>query len=89
MPFNFTVHVYLACFLGIAIVIGGQQFSWNAGLEAGFYTTLFTVLFIGSGYYCMCLCLSELTSMLPFSGGAYGFLQSSAKSIFRIHDGML
>ena len=65
-----THQVYL---LGIAIVIGGQLFSWNVGLEAGFYTAFVSLLFIGSGYLCLCLCLSELTGMLPFAGGAYGF----------------
>jgi ethanolamine permease len=55
-------------FLGIAIVIGGQIFSWNAGLVVGCWENLFAFFFIGMGYVCLVLCLSEMTSALPFSG---------------------
>ena len=58
--------------LGITIVIGGQYFSWNAGLSAGLGSFLIATFLIGSYYYCLCLCLSELSSALPFAGGAYG-----------------
>jgi len=58
--------------LGITIVIGGQYFSWNAGLEAGFGSFIVAVFLVGTAYICLCLCTSELSSTLPFAGGAYG-----------------
>jgi amino acid transporter len=58
--------------LGISIVIGGQYFSWNFGLVAGAGSALVSFLLMGSGYTCLCLCVSEMSSALPFSGGSYG-----------------
>ena len=58
--------------LGISIVIGGQYFSWNAGLAAGFGSYAIATFLVGTAYMCLCLCLSELSSALPFAGGAYG-----------------
>ena len=58
--------------LGISIVIGGQYFSWNFGLVAGFGSYLIATLLISVAYICLCFCTSELTSALPFAGGAYG-----------------
>ncbi|KAJ0394849.1 hypothetical protein ATCC90586_004648 [Pythium insidiosum] len=58
--------------LGITIVIGGQYFSWNAGVSAGLYSFLISVLLVGSAYVVLCACTSEITGALPFAGGAYG-----------------
>jgi ethanolamine permease len=58
--------------LGITVVIGGQYFSWNAGLEAGLYSYFLALLLISSGYITLCCCTSEITGALPFAGGAYG-----------------
>ncbi|OQR89371.1 Amino Acid-Polyamine-Organocation (APC) Family [Thraustotheca clavata] len=58
--------------LGITIVIGGQYFSWNAGLVAGVRSNAAALVFMGSGYICLMLSMSEMTSTLPFAGGAYG-----------------
>jgi ethanolamine permease len=58
--------------LGITIVIGGQYFSWNVGLEAGFGSFIISVILIGLAYVLMCLGNAELTSAIPFAGGAYG-----------------
>ncbi|KAJ0396468.1 hypothetical protein ATCC90586_003936 [Pythium insidiosum] len=58
--------------LGITIVIGGQFFSWNAGLEAGLYSYLGCYSLIASAYIALCCCTSEITGALPFAGGAYG-----------------
>jgi len=59
--------------LGIAVVIGGQYFCWNFGVAAGFGSFLIITFLVGSAYICQCLCTSELSSALPFAGGAYGF----------------
>jgi amino acid transporter len=58
--------------LGITIVIGGQMFSWNESLISGFGSTFISVFLIGTAYICLCLCNAEMTSALPFAGGAYG-----------------
>ena len=58
--------------LGITIVIGGQYFSWNAGLSAGFGSYLISTILMGTAYTCLCFCNAEITSALPFAGGAYG-----------------
>ena len=58
--------------LGITIVIGGQYFSWNAGLSAGFGSYLISTVLMGIAYICLCFCNAEISSALPFAGGAYG-----------------
>jgi amino acid transporter len=63
--------------LGLSIVIGGQYFSWNAGLSAGFGSFAISTLLIGSAYICLCLCNAEVSSALPFAGGAYGLARVS------------
>ena len=63
--------------LGIAIVIGGQYFSWNEGLSAGFGSCLISTIIMGLGYLCLCMCNAELTSSMPFAGGAYGLARVS------------
>ena len=63
--------------LGIALVIGGQYFSWNFDLSAGSGSAFISVFLIGLGYLCLCLCNAEMTSALPFAGGAYGMARVS------------
>jgi amino acid transporter len=63
--------------LGITIVIGGQYFSWNAGLTAGVGTYTIALSLIAAAYICLCFCTSEITSALPFAGGAYGLARCS------------
>jgi ethanolamine permease len=58
--------------LGVTIVIGGQYFSWNAGLSAGFGSYLISTVLMGIAYTCLCFCNAEISSALPFAGGAYG-----------------
>ena len=58
--------------LGITIVIGGQYFSWNAGLTAGLYCYFIAYLLISIGYITLCFCTAEISGALAFAGGAYG-----------------
>lgn len=58
--------------LGVTIVLGSCAISWNAGLEAQFYEFLTSTLLIGTGYLMLTLCVAEMVSALPFSGGLYG-----------------
>jgi amino acid transporter len=64
--------------LGITIVIGGQYFAWNAGLSAGFGSFFIATFLIASAYACLILCISELSSGLPFAGGSYGLARVTA-----------
>jgi amino acid transporter len=59
--------------LGITIVIGGQYFCWNAGLQAGFGSYVIATFLIGTAYISLVMSMAEVTSVLPFAGGAYGF----------------
>ena len=61
--------------LGIAITMGGQFFSWNTGLDEGFWCFLSSTILMGIGYICLTLCLAEMMSALPFTGGLYGFVR--------------
>jgi hypothetical protein len=63
--------------LGITIVIGGQYFSWNFGLVAGFGSCCISYCIVSCAYLALCCCTSELTSALPFAGGAYGLARCS------------
>ena len=53
---------------GITIVVGGQYFVWNEGLKAGFGGFLVAGLITMVAYTCLCFCIAEMTSVLPFSG---------------------
>ncbi|KAE8877143.1 hypothetical protein PF005_g15024 [Phytophthora fragariae] len=58
--------------LGITIVIGGQYFCWNEGINAGVYSFLIGYFIIASAYITLCSCTAEITGALPFAGGSYG-----------------
>eukprot|EP01031_Cornospumella_fuschlensis_P028968 gene28968-34959_t len=69
-------------FLGITIVIGGQYFSWNEGLQYEFTPYLVSVLLMTIGYLVLIFSLAEMTSTLPFSGGSYGFVRVAMGPFF-------
>ncbi|KAJ0394846.1 hypothetical protein ATCC90586_004645 [Pythium insidiosum] len=58
--------------LGLTIVLGGQFFSWNAGLSAGLAGFGLAYALVGVAYVLLCCCTAEISGMLPFAGGAYG-----------------
>ncbi|RHY04057.1 hypothetical protein DYB25_008780 [Aphanomyces astaci] len=58
--------------VGITVVIGGQYFSWNAGLSAGTISYGLASLMMTLAYTCMCMCMAEVSSMVVFEGGAFG-----------------
>lgn len=68
--FQKTKYGFLFCdyYVGITIVIGGQLFSWNVGLVAGFWEYFFSFALTAFAYLNLVLCLGEMTSALPFSG---------------------
>jgi amino acid transporter len=54
--------------LGISIVIGGQYYKWNSGLEAGFGSYAIGTGLMAILYACICICNAELSSAVPFAG---------------------
>lgn len=58
--------------MGVAIVIGGQLYGWNEALSAGFGSWIIAQSLMGLAYFCLVLCISEITSGIAFDGGSYG-----------------
>ncbi|KAF0690039.1 Aste57867_18548 [Aphanomyces stellatus] len=58
--------------VGVTMVVGGQCFSWNAGLVAGTVGYGLGVVLMGAAYVCLALSAAEVSSALPFAGGVYG-----------------
>eukprot|EP00981_Chlorochromonas_danica_P007385 scaffold1704_cov194-Ochromonas_danica.AAC.2 len=48
---------------------------WNSGFFAGTLELFLTTLGCSLAYLCLTLCLAEMTSALPFSGGLYGIVR--------------
>ncbi|KAJ1429280.1 amino acid/polyamine transporter I [Ochromonadaceae sp. CCMP2298] len=57
----------------MSFVLGDVMVTWTAGLTSGFGAYLVAKFTIGTAFICLTLCQAEMTSMLPFSGGSYGF----------------
>lgn len=54
--------------LGISIALGGQYIGWNKALSAGFGSTVIATFLISSAYWCLILCIAEVSSAIPFGG---------------------
>ena len=54
--------------LGLTTAIGGHYFAWNVGLSIGFGGFAVVLLLVSTAYYCLVLCVAELSSALPFAG---------------------
>ena len=68
---------HLVCFAS-AMILSASCFSWNEGLHAaGFPAYTIAVLLISTAFQIMAMCLAELCSGLPFSGGSYGFVRAT------------
>ena len=64
--------------LGVAAVISGDFYGWNAGLSAGgFGGLLIATIFVAVMYYGLCFCIAEMSPALPHTGGAYSFARSA------------
>ncbi|WP_291354356.1 ethanolamine permease [Acinetobacter sp. UBA3106] len=64
--------------LGVAYVISGDFAGWNFGLAQGGWGGMFIATIIVSVMYlCMCLAMSEMSSMLPTAGGGYSFARTA------------
>jgi ethanolamine permease len=64
--------------LGVAAVISGDFYGWNAGLSAGgFGGLLIATIVVAIMYYGLCFCIAEMSPALPHTGGAYSFARSA------------
>lgn len=54
--------------LGISIALGGQYIGWNKALSAGFGSMVIATFLISSAYWCLILCIAEVSSAIPFGG---------------------
>lgn len=54
-------------------MIAGHSVYWSLGFSQGFWEFFTSTMVISVAYICLCLCLAEMISILPFSGGSYGF----------------
>ena len=60
--------------LGVAYVISGDFAGWNFGLaQAGWGGMFIATIVVAFMYLCMCLAMSEMSTMLPTAGGGYSF----------------
>lgn len=62
--------------MGVAVVIGGQYYGWNAALTQGFGTWCIAQVLMGMAYIVLILCIAEITSAIAFSGGCFGLARA-------------
>jgi ethanolamine permease len=59
---------------GICIASANLTYgAWHVGLVLGFWSYFFAVLIIATVFFALHFCIAEMISILPFSGGMYGF----------------
>ena len=64
--------------LGVAAVISGDFYGWNAGLAVGgFGGLLIATIVVAIMYYGLCFAIAEMSPALPHTGGAYSFARSA------------
>ena len=64
--------------LGISYVISGDFAGWNFGLaQAGWGGFVVATLAMASMYFCLVLCLAEMSSAIPTAGGGYSFARQA------------
>lgn len=49
---------------------------WNTALEQGYTQCFIGMLVVALGYFCLVFCIAEMTSILTFAGGSYGFTRA-------------
>lgn len=75
--------------IGVGIVISGNYFGWSFGLsESGYLGMLIATIIIAIMYTFLSLGISELSTALPFAGGAYSFSRRSMGPYFGFITGM-
>ena len=68
------IHIYL---LGLAIILAGPTGDWQRGFEIGVWSYFLEFMIISIGYFLLISCLAEMTSIVAFASGAYGYVRCS------------
>eukprot|EP01033_Poteriospumella_lacustris_P003033 gene3033-biopygen1383 len=68
------IHIYL---LGLALILSGPVGDWNSALEFGVWSYFLGFMLFSFAYLTLVLCLAELTSIVAFASGAYGYVRCS------------
>ena len=64
--------------LGVAYVISGDFAGWNFGIAQGGWGGMFiATVVVAIMYLCLCLSMSEMSTMLPTAGGGYSFARTA------------
>lgn len=64
--------------LAVSAVVVGEFSGWNHGLlDGGFGGMLIATLLVILMYACLCISMAELSTAMPFAGGAYGFARAA------------
>lgn len=59
-------------------MISGDFAGWNFGLaQAGWGGMFIATIVVAFMYLCMCLAMSEMSTMLPTAGGGYSFARTA------------
>eukprot|EP00981_Chlorochromonas_danica_P005475 scaffold1110_cov182-Ochromonas_danica.AAC.2 len=74
--------IYDVYWLGITMVIGGQIIAWREALRQGYWQMVIQTGILAVGYSCLTCSLGEMTSILPFAGGSYGFARCTLGPLF-------
>ena len=59
----------------VSVQLGNHFTNWTGGLGAGFWPFVGIIFAILTAFGCEMLCIAEMTSALPFSGGTYGVVR--------------
>jgi amino acid transporter len=57
--------------------LAGPLGDWNYGFISGFWSYFLEFMIISIGYFLLISCLAEMTSIVAFASGAYGYVRCS------------
>jgi len=72
---DFWLAIFDVWSLGIVFVVSGDYVGWNIGVPVGYTPLITATVLVGIAYVALMLCIGEILSGLPFSGGAYGLVR--------------
>ena len=63
--------------LAASLILSASLNQWNAALQNGASSFLIGLVLQAIAFQCFSMCLAEMVSGLPFSGGSYGFVRAT------------
>lgn len=61
----------------MALILSGPFGDWNSGLLCGLWSYFLEFMLLSFAYLTLALCLAEMTSIVAFASGAYGYVRCS------------